>query len=63
MEVFRTTGMVIKRTAMRDFCQRHAIRPYRPTYRYLRGDRQRPAVATAEWGETKKKLKPGRVSG
>lgn len=62
MQVFRTTGIVIKRTAMRDFCQRHAIRPYRPTYRYLRGDPQRQAVAKAELGETKKKLKPGRVS-
>ena len=37
--VYQTTGIAVKRTAMRDFCQRHDIRPYRPTYRYLRGDR------------------------
>jgi transposase len=62
MQVSRTTGLVIKRTAMRDFCQRHEIRPYRPTYRYLRGDPQRQAVAKAELVETKKKLKPGSAS-
>ena len=61
-QVSCTTGIVIKRTAMRDFCQRHEIRPYRPTYRYLRGEPQRQAVARAELGEAKKKLKPGRVS-
>src|SRR5262244_2651865 len=36
--VYQTTGITVKRTAMRDFCQRHAIWPYRPTYRSLRGD-------------------------
>jgi transposase len=58
-QVSRTTGIVIKRTAIRDFCQRQGIRPYRPPYRYLRGDPQRQAVATADLGEMKKKLKPG----
>jgi transposase len=29
--LYQTTGIVVKRTAMRDFCQRHGIRPYRPT--------------------------------
>jgi transposase len=28
---YQTTGIAVKRTAMRDFCQRHAIRPDRPT--------------------------------
>jgi hypothetical protein len=45
---------------MRDFCQRYQIRPYRPTYRYLRGDPQRQAVTEAELADTKKK--PGRGS-
>jgi transposase len=31
--LYRITGIEVKRTAMRVFCQRHAIRPYRPTYR------------------------------
>jgi hypothetical protein len=56
------TGIVIKRTAMRDFCHRYQIRPYRPTYRYLRGDPQRQAAAKAELAETKKKPKRGSVS-
>lgn len=61
-QVYRRTGIVIKRTAMRDFCQRHEIRPYRPTYRYLRGDPQRQAATKAELAETKKKPKRESVS-
>ena len=60
--VYRTTGITIKRTAMREFCQRLQIRPYRPTYRYLRGDPQRQAVAQAELAELKKKPRPERVA-
>jgi len=29
--VYQTLGITVKRTAMRDFCQHHDIRPYRPT--------------------------------
>jgi transposase len=61
-QVYRTTGIGIKRTAMRDFCQRHEIRPYRPTYRYLRGDPQRQEATRAELAETKKKPKRESVS-
>jgi transposase len=39
--VYQTTGTVVKR----DFCQRHDMRPYRPTYRYLRGDPEEQRVA------------------
>jgi hypothetical protein len=35
---YQSAGIAVKRTAMRLFCQRHAIRPYRPTYRSLRGN-------------------------
>ena len=38
----------VSETAMREFCHRHQIRPYRPTYRYLRGDPQRQAATKAE---------------
>lgn len=62
VQVYRTTGIEMKRTAMREFCQRHQIRPYRPTYRYLRGDPQRQAVAKAELAELKKRPTPGNVS-
>jgi transposase len=59
--VYQTTGIAVKRTAMRDFCQRHAIRPYRPTYRYLRGDPEEQRVAQEELAVLKKKPRPGRV--
>ena len=62
VQVYRTTGIEIKRTAMREFCHRHQIRPYRPTYRYLRGDPHRQAVAKAELAELKKRPKLGNVS-
>ena len=62
VQVSRTTGIEIKRTAMREFCHRHQIRPYRPTYRYLRGDPQRQAVAKAELAGLKKRPTPGNVS-
>src|SRR5262249_10027372 len=39
--LYQTTGLEVRRTAMRDFCQRHGIRPYRPTYHSLRGDPQK----------------------
>jgi hypothetical protein len=49
--LYHTTGIEGQRTAMRVFCQRHSIRPYRPTYRYLRGapEEQRLAREELEW--------------
>lgn len=41
----QSTGIAVKRTAMRVVCQRHAIRPYRPTYRYLRGNPEKQQAA------------------
>jgi transposase len=62
VQLYRMTGIALKRTALRDFCLRHEIRPYRPTYRYLRGDPQRQVEAKAELGEMKKKPRAGSVS-
>ena len=59
--LYQTTGIEVKRTAMRVFCQRHDIRPYRPTYRYLRGDPEKQQAARAELAALKKKLKRGSV--
>ena len=55
--LYRTTGLAVKRTAMRVFCQRHDIRPYRPTYRYLRGNPEKQQIAQAELAALKKKRK------
>jgi transposase len=52
--LYRATGIEVKRTARRDFCQRHRIRPYRPTYRYLRGDPEKQRVAREELAAVKK---------
>ena len=59
--VYQTTGIAVKRTAMRDFCQHLDIRPYRPTYRYVRGDPEEQRVAQEELAALKKKPRPGRV--
>jgi transposase len=60
VHLYQATGIEVQRTAMRDFCQRHGIRPYRPTYRYLRGDPEEQRVARAEL-EALKKSPGGRV--
>jgi transposase len=52
--LYRTTGIEVQRTAMRVFCQRHDIRPYRPTYRYLRGNPEQQPAAQAELTALKK---------
>ena len=54
----RAEGITIKRSALQAFCQRHDIHPYRPTYRYLRGDPDRQQVARVALAELKKS--PGR---
>ena len=36
--LYQQTGIAVSETTMREFCYRHQIRPYRSTYRYLRGD-------------------------
>lgn len=59
--VYQATGIEVKRTAMRDFCQRHSIRPYRPTYHYLRGDPQKQQAAREELAALKKKPTQGRA--
>jgi transposase len=50
----QTTGIEVKRTAMRVFCQRHAIRPSRPTYRSLRGNPEKQQAAQEELAALKK---------
>jgi len=59
--LYQTTGIEVKRTAMRVFCQRHNIRPYRPTYRYLRGDPEKQQAAQGELAALKKKRRRGSV--
>ena len=44
----------VKKSAVHQFCRRHGIRPYRPGYRFLRGDPQKQAAAAAELASLKK---------
>ena len=60
--LYKQIGIAVSETAMREFCHRHQIRPYRPTSRYLRGDPQRQAATKAELEETKKKPRRGSAS-
>jgi transposase len=52
--LYQAAGITVQRTAMRDFCQRHGLRPYRPTYRYLRGDPEKQQAAREELAALKK---------
>jgi transposase len=52
--LYQQTGIDVKRSAMQDFCQHHQIRPYRPTYQYLRGDPQKQQIAQEEIAALKK---------
>ena len=42
---------------MRAFCTQHGVRPYRPTYRYLKGDPVQQAAARQDLAALKKTRK------
>src|SRR4051794_24109260 len=46
--LLKTHGITASRSAMQRFCRQHGIRPYRPTYRHLRGDPVKQAEAVEE---------------
>jgi transposase len=56
--LFRTHGVRVGKSAMQVFCRTHGIRPYRPTYRYLRADPEKQAVAREELAELKRGRRP-----
>ena len=56
----KTRGISASRSAMQRFCRKLGIRPYRPTYRFLRGDPAKQAGAAEDLAALKKK--PRRVS-
>jgi hypothetical protein len=59
--LYQATGIAVKRTAMRVFCQRHAIRPSRPTYRSLRGNPAKQQAARADLTALQQKPKRDRA--
>ena len=52
--LFRAKGIRVRKSALQVFCRKHEIRPYRPTYRFLRGDPEKQAVARVELAELKR---------
>ena len=53
----KTHGIRTSRSAMHRFCTKVGIRPYRPTYRYLRGDAEKQARAREDLAGLKKRLR------
>lgn len=56
--LYKTKGVRVQKSAMHVFCSRHDIRPYRPTYRFLRGDPVKQAAAREDLADLKKKRRP-----
>ena len=56
--LYKTKGVRVQKSAMHVFCSRHDIRPYRPTYRFLRGDPVKQAAAREDLAALKKKRRP-----
>ena len=59
--LFKTHGISASRSAMQRFCRKLGIRPYRPTYRYLRGDPVKQAEAGGELAELKEQAEAGEL--
>lgn len=60
--LFKSEGIRVRKSAMQAFCSRHGIRPYRPTYRFLRGDPAEQAAAREDLAALKKKRRPASSS-
>jgi transposase len=60
--LYKEAGIWVSESTMRDFCYRHQMRPYRPTYRFLRADPDKKNAAKSEIAELKKKPKRGKLS-
>jgi transposase len=52
--LYKTRGIRVGTSAMQAFGRKHGIRPYRPTYRFLRGDPDKQAKAREEIAALKK---------
>ena len=52
--LLKTNGIRVGKSALQAFGARHGIRPYRPTYRFLRGDPAGQAKARGEIADLKR---------
>ena len=60
--LYKTKGIRVGKSAMQAFGARHGIRPYRPTYRFLRGDPVKQAEAREDLAALKKGPTPANSS-
>lgn len=60
--LLKTRGIRIGKSAVTAFGARPGIRPYRPTYRFLRGDPAKPATARDEIAALKNRRAPANSS-
>ena len=60
-QLFKVHGVRVAERTMRDFLTRHEVRPYRPTYRFLRGDPAKQEIAREELAALGKKSGGGRA--
>ena len=60
--LFRRHGVRTSRSAVQRLCRKLGVRPYRPTYRYLRGDPARQQKAREDLDGLKKKRRRVRSS-
>ena len=60
--LYKVRGIRVGTSAMQAFCRQHGIRPYRPTYRFLRGDPVKQAAARDELAALKKGRMPANSS-
>ena len=58
----KAKGVRVRKSALHAFGAKHGIRPYRPTYRFLRGDPAKQAAARDEVAALKKGRPPGTSS-
>jgi transposase len=52
--LYPRTGMAVSTSTMRHFCTKHEVRPYRPTYQYLKADAARQEIARNDLEALKK---------
>jgi transposase len=57
--LYRITGIALSESTMRAYCTKHGVRPYRPTYRYLKADPARQAAAQQDLQALKKSRRGG----
>ena len=60
--LYKTRGVRVRKSALQAFGAKHGIRPYRPTYRFLRGDAPKQATAREELAALKKGRRPASSS-